>query len=233
MGNVIDLEIPTAARIAADDLSDLQLDKLVLDTIPLKDRQTEAALFRVKWFDYRTMHPARATIYYAHAYVVAYRLFYLKGTGTEIRDNSPMRPGNELLNPFAEDSSVALAYWRGRQLCDEAGMPYLFYCMGYFRLAMEYMDKLPRPNQMWHHNAAGPTIGNWEVVANSYYPTAAIFKLRDNWADLPVQHEWEAQLVAGIRDMPPAVAVSALQYAEPYMRCETEKRLREAISLST
>lgn len=110
------------------------------ELIPLEPRLT-----RAKWFDYRFMHPGRATCLYAHYYREIYR---------RLTERHLDRSRAAFVRGAREDifgSPELLPFWRGRQFADALGIPYQLY----IELAMTYalrqrkMDRLPRPAQLF------------------------------------------------------------------------------------
>jgi hypothetical protein len=128
-------------------------------TLPKEIRQDEICLFKSKWFDYRGLHPVKATYYFAHCFVVAYKRAYATTRDLE---------ASKTIKPFRVDdvfnSSDINAVWRARQACDSAGVSYEFYV----KHALEVCYKggwryLPRPNQIYSSAMIDEVTDAWEI----------------------------------------------------------------------
>lgn len=107
-------------------------------------RKRESALLRTKWFDYRLLHPVKATYLYAAQYRSAVQLMY--GRTKDIR-------GAGEVKAFTPEDvfqcGELVSFWRARQELDALGVRYEFG----LRFAMnKYINNgwrfFPRPNQM-------------------------------------------------------------------------------------
>lgn len=109
----------------------------------------EAKLFSTKWFDYRHLHPTKATYLYAAAYMQAY--------SSEMQVRFDVVRGKYMLplkgakdDIFNAKSRDYTALWKGRQAADSLGIPYDFYCRAVMRWAEESGWRyLPRSAQMY------------------------------------------------------------------------------------
>ena len=208
---------PVDARIFIDRLSNLQWDVEVLNTIPLKDRVDEVPLFQQKWWDYRDMHPGKATALFAHHYGEAYAVAMVRRTGTQ----SPSVFNSPQWNPFEEAAVRAKAFWKARRICDEAGMPYWFYLSVLFGSAEEYFENLPRPQELWRRDLIGVVLESWEHIENSghiMFPSDDIYQLRYNWSNKPCQHEWEAFYSKRLKQVPQEVRELMLEINGEFIR---------------
>jgi len=148
----------------AAELTDKECDRLAITHIDKKLLgSNEIRLFHTKWFDYRHLHPTKASILYAQEYLSAYR----QGMQTRIDFNRGqyMRPfkGNFEESLFNISKRDYLGLWKGRQAADEMGIPYDFYCSAAITWAEENCWRyLPRPTQMYS-TAMKHAIGDrWE-----------------------------------------------------------------------
>jgi len=201
---------PIQAEIFSDRMADAQWDRLVLKSIPLKNRLTEASLYFTKWWDYRPIHPAHATTLFARAYGDAWRRSSDRRDGTEENNwrlnSSPFRTMD--WNPFLEAQPRLNAFWKARQYCDEARMPYEFYCSQFFNLAEDYFESLPRPQEMYRRDVIIPVLDNWSLIKESGVFTTVKhpdYNLRYNWDNKRHQIEFEDRLLAWLREKPKSV----------------------------
>ncbi len=187
--------LPKEAILFVERRSDIQWDREVLRHIPLKDRQEEAKLYNSKWWDYRPIHPAHATALFAQAYGQAWR----QSTERRLGTNSyswhlvPYPFLDQTWNPFLEAKARAKAFWKSRRYCDEAGMPYDFYCNQFFDKAEDYFEDLPRPQEMYRRDVILPVLEDWELLsASGMYkmPEHEDYLLRYNNANKQHQVQW-------------------------------------------
>ncbi len=198
---------PVEAEVFADRMSPAQWDREVLRHIPLKSRLEEAELYLTKWWDYRPLHPAHATTLFAQAYGEAWRRAFVRRRGSE-QDHwrlisTPFRTMD--WNPFMEVQARARAFWKARRYCDEAGMPYDFYCYQFMDKAENYFEDLPRPQEMYRIDVIVPVLEDWELISGSgqyKMPNHPDYELRYNWQDKQHQHEWEAHYTAFLDRVP-------------------------------
>ncbi len=187
--------VPSEAILFAERQSDVQWDREVLRHIPLKQRQDEAELYQTKWWDYRPIHPAYATTLFAQAYGRAWRGAHDRRFGCEERWDLVSYPFiDRTWNPFIEAQPRARAYWKARRYCDEAGMPYEFYCQQFFNKAEDYFEHLPRPQEMYRRDVIIPVLEDWELLSVSGMPQMPEHKdylLRYNGADKQYQEQWQ------------------------------------------
>ena len=187
--------LPIEAEAFAERMSGAQWDIEVLRHIPLKLRQDEAVLYATKWWDYRPLHPGHATALFAHAYGVAWRQAHDRRCGADIRWDLRGAPFNsDNWNPFIEAQARARGFWQARRHCDEARMPYEFYCQQFFSKAEDYFEDLPRPQEMYRRDVIIPVLEDWELVAASgmpQMPEHEDYFLRYNNQRKQHQEEWE------------------------------------------
>ena len=128
-------------------------------TMPKEIRQNEISLFKSKWFDYRGLHPVKATYYFAHCFTVAYRRAYAATRDLE---------ASASINPFRVDdvfhSSDINAVWRARQACDTIGVSYEFYATHALEVCYRGgWRHLPRPNQIYSPAMIDEVTAAWEI----------------------------------------------------------------------
>lgn len=137
------------------DLSFLDAEVLMMKNIADPVIKKESGLMRTKWFDYRRMHPTKATYYFAHCFNRGYQQFMVT---TYDRSGRFMRAFKQLDIMHAYEK---LAVWKLRQLCDGIGMRYDFFTHHAFRWYsddwyLKHLDKgriaAPRPAHIGANN---------------------------------------------------------------------------------
>lgn len=188
--------VPSEAILFVERQSDIQWDRDVIRKIPLKQRQDEAELYQTKWWDYRPIHPGHATALFAQAYGQAWRQAYDRRDGEDSERwdlvSYPFLDRN--WNPFIEAQARARGYWKARRYCDEAGMPYEFYCQQFFSKAEDYFEDLPRPQEMYRIDVIVPVLEDWKLLSASgmpQMPEHEDYFLRYNSAEKQHQIEWQ------------------------------------------
>lgn len=218
---------PAPASLFIERLSDLQWDLEVLRHIPENLRQNESELFLTKDWDYREMHPAKATALFAHCYGQTYCEAIARREGT----THNARPfNNDDWNPFSEAPIRARAFWKGRQLCDQAGMPYEFYIGLFFSIAEDYFEEPPRPQEMYRKFEAAKVLEVWDGmndIGMIRYPDSETYKLRYNWQNKPCQVAFEEYFVDRMMLKPADVRRIATETNRDYIRDETARMLVE------
>lgn len=178
----------------------------------------EAELMRTKWFDYRRMHPTKATYLLAHSYNKAYQ-----DCMVVMRDRSGafMRgfKGMDFL-----DSKEKLAFWRLRQTIDGLGIRYDFF----LRHAMNWHIEAGwiRPPRPSHINANADMITDvmmaWEeeCAARIQFAKDPRYKTYNYFGHMD-QIAWEDWLIAQIKQRRhPQYALHAALYLEDTLRIE-------------
>lgn len=121
------------------DLHFLHCEVLAIQNIPAKLLKKEPELHATRWFDYRRMHPTKATYLFYAMYVRAYRDFI-----TKTRDRgmgSGILPFKGVKGDFM-NAKEKQALWRLRQVADSLGLRYDFF----LRFAMNW-----KIEHNWHH----------------------------------------------------------------------------------
>lgn len=215
---------PAAVGHFIERLSDLQWDYEVARVIPKEWWARERDLYDKKFWDYRRIHPAKATAMFAMSYGVAYRFNYLRGTGDLLNEMEPFK--TQSWSPFEETPQRAKAFWKGRVVADEFGMDYLRYCFDAFEIAGDnrLRPRLLLPRDMYASDIALRVGERAEDVANSgvmYWPSDAMYEIRYNYEGLECQDQWETALVKHIRSKPRPIRPIVLDQCRNYLREET------------
>lgn len=209
------------------DLNFLDCEVLALANVPAPLLKKESSLMGKKWFDYRRLHPTKATYLFAHYYVRAYQGFMM--ATFDVRGRY-MRPFKELDVMQAHEK---LAVWRLRQLVDDLGMRYDFFLQHAFKgyshsgWFLKKMDKgsraAPRPS---HINANADLITNvmmqWEEECASriQWPRDPRYKAENFFGHVD-QLAWEDWLVGQIAQRRhPQYALQTALYIESALRIE-------------
>lgn len=122
--------------------------------IPPERLKIESDLMRMKWFDYRFMHPAAATALFALHYEQEFRWAWRKHVDVETVDRKQPLGFKDLFTLNTQGFSPSMrgdvsALWQARQVADAIGVPYGFYMYEAFeRLMRRGWKRLPRPNQL-------------------------------------------------------------------------------------
>ncbi|WP_156421591.1 hypothetical protein [Aureimonas sp. AU40] len=156
-------------------MSGLESDILATKHIRKEFIAMEGSLFTRKWFSYRQLVPAEATMEYVAAYFRQFRITFArnidKRTSTFIKPKF-LKEGYESVEEFAEafeDPSAKkklVSCWRGRQVADALGMPYDVYIdlvMG-FRLRYWTHSYLPQPQHLFGPEDVEKTAERWEEM---------------------------------------------------------------------
>jgi hypothetical protein len=211
--------IDTFGYFYGHELTFLDCEVIALSRIPSNLRKKEAELMRTRWFDYRRLHPTKATYLFAHAYNKAYQncVAVMKDVG--------LRFMKGYKGADALDVHEKLSFWRARQLVDSLGIRYDFF----LRKAMDWHIEAgwiqpPRPS----HLASNPDMITdvmmaWEeeCAARLQFPLDDRYKVR-NWFGHIDQRDWEAWLVKQIMTRRhPQYGLHAALYIERVLRIET------------
>jgi hypothetical protein len=171
-----------------------EAEALTLATIPETHRIGEAELFRTKWFDYRLLHPAVATYYWAHCYREAMRRYC---------EMTVDRDFAQKVRAFQSDdvflTREALACTIARQSLDGLGCRYEF-ALGF--IMRRYIERgwrvFPRPNQLYSEELVMDIGDAWRVEcsASLQLPASPYFRITGEGTVSPMQAEfldWIAQ----------------------------------------
>jgi hypothetical protein len=159
-----------------EDLTFDDCELLAFAKVAHRYRESEAALFGLKWFDYRWWHPVKCTYYYAHCYERAVRDAYAK---TKDKNTAASVEAFASPNVFELPSEV-VGLWRARQGCDLMGVRYDFALRFAFN---RFSDRgwmiFPRPNQLYGQEFLLDLRDAWaeecrhtlQMVAHPFYKT--------------------------------------------------------------
>ena len=104
------------------DLEFLRAEQLAIQHIPASILKNEAALMKVKWFDYRRMHPTKSTYLFAHQYSKAY-----SNAICVMKDGESGKYMKGFKGMDFMASREKLSFWRLRQHIDSLGIRYDFF----------------------------------------------------------------------------------------------------------
>lgn len=120
----------------------------------------ETELFRVKWFDYRFLHPVQATYFYAHCYDRAYRAAFKRHVSHKTAEHIAVLKKEDL---FENEKRFVGAIWRGRQIADALGAPYPLFLEAAIRHMLRYWRQkyLPRPEHLYTDRVLEAVSQEW------------------------------------------------------------------------
>ena len=219
------------------DLTFLHAEVLAIQHVPATLLKKEAELMRTKWFDYRRMHPTKATYFLASCYAKAY------GNAIAVMKDSQMGLYHKGFKGMDfMQTKEALSFWRLRQSIDKLGIRYDFY----LRKAMDWCiengwRRPPRPSQL----ASNPDMVSdimlaWEeeCAARIQFCKDDRYKVRSFFGHAD-QIAYEQFIVQAIKQRPqPRYGLNSALYVEDAIRIETaltefgERVVEEAVSLS-
>ena len=204
------------------DLSFLHAEMLAIQHVPAALLKKEAALYRTKWFDYRRMHPTKATYFLAQCYNRAYQ-----DCMSVMRDRSGRFMRGFKGMDFME-SRERLSFWRLRQLIDSLGIRYDFF----LRRAMTWHIEAgwlqpPRPSHLaTNQDMITDVMMAWEeeCAARLQFPKDTRYKVA-NFFGHADQLDWEKFAVDQIKTRRhPQYALHAALYIEQSLRIEAALR---------
>lgn len=200
------------------DLDFLHAEVLALQHIDDSLLKREAGLMRTKWFDYRRMHPTKATYLLAHEFNRAYGncMAVMKDRGQKFMRGFK---GMDYMQAYEKKS-----FWRLRQLIDSLGIRYDFF----LRKAMNWYiangyRQAPRPAHITNNaDLITDVMMAWEeeCAARIQWPKDTRYKAR-NFIGHVDQLDWEKWIVEQIgRRQHPQYALHAALYIEGALRIE-------------
>jgi hypothetical protein len=124
------------------------------------EMQIERELFRVKWFDYRFIHPVSATYLFAYHWDKQYRLSYSKNVSRDAAENIRVQKDADL---FKCPQAYITAMIRGRRITDAMGVPYEFAIAAGIKHTLRFWKRshLPRPTQIFGDWVCEAIIADW------------------------------------------------------------------------
>ena len=191
-----------------DITADTDFDALAIAFIDANLFLDESKLYKTKWWDYRFMHPSKATLIFAQNYKDAIkRALRIRSDVYRAANFKGLKDANLFMNAKATYTGM----WKARQAADKHGVPYDFWCWK----AMEYAEErnwqyLPKPQQLYSttpHKAAkagDPSIveyilNEWAKRVLSGMETAVeeAYCL-DNYIKHPYQRAYQSWLIGRI-----------------------------------
>ena len=123
-----------------------------------KSLDSEPELFKTKWFEYRHLHPTKATFLYVYFYQQAYRRHF------EIifdKDKANKTLGTRK-DPMLEKG--AISFWKGRVASDKLGIPYDFYISESIRFLISEAKwkRIPRPSHLYNEVVIEEVNDKWK-----------------------------------------------------------------------
>lgn len=161
----------------------------------------ENALFSLKWFDYRCMHPVHATYLFAHAYSTAYKEAFARVYDRERAQYVSGLKGEDVFDFTGKRTNGVTGIVRARQHADMLGMPYIEFTRIAFSWALRRKrDYLPRPMHLYGFDLLTAIQETWrERQAGQVFVAADPLFRNGAYDALPVQdahHEWLLQQAA-------------------------------------
>jgi len=217
------------------DLEFNHAELLAIQHIPKATLKRESELMRTKWFDYRRLHPTKATYYCVHCYTQAYR-----NCMKQMKDISGQYMRGFKVIDFME-SREKTAVWKLRQLIDSLGIRYEFF----MHHAMEWHIlagwlQPPRPCHLASNTDMITDImllWEEECKAKMQYARDPRYKV-GNWFGHSDQIAYEKFLIEQINQRRhPQYALQSALYIENALRIEAaienfnERVLNEAVAL--
>lgn len=236
------LTAPSASLPATYYGSELSLDDceiLMIDNIHHGIVKKESALYAMKWYDYRDLHPTQATYLMVHHYHRAFGDFIGIALDRTRRYTQAFKGKDFML------TREKRSFWRLRQKIDELGIRYEFF----LREAMTWHLKRgwgkgvmhpPRPAHLASNDEMIVDVSNaWvrECRGKIQYAVSERFKV-PNFVAAPDQFAYEAHLIEQIKKRTrPAYALNAALYVFDSLRIESalhnfsERIVADAIDL--
>jgi hypothetical protein len=202
MTQVTQVDEPKLAEWFGDfyghDLSFLHCEVKAIANIEGRLLKREPELLTTKWFDYRRMHPTKATYLFAQCYQKAYQNFMIVTLDHERgRFMKPFKGGPDVLEAREKKS-----LWQLRQTADQLGVRYDFF----LRFAMNWKiahnwHHAPRPSHMnTNEEMLADLVLAWEEECRNSLQICHDERYRaENWFGHADQIAYEAFLVAQIK----------------------------------
>lgn len=177
----------------------------------------EAGLFKSKWFDYRDLHPVKATYLFANMYSRAYRRLMCRRVGIEKGQYHKGFRGQDIFMLRPGDYS---GFWKARQMADQLGIPYDFYNNFVMRWATDNLWKrLPRPTMLYSEKMVDAIKAAWddEMKAAIQVPQSERY-LAENFEGHQDQYDFQFWLCGLIKKRPnPHFALATYMYMQPML----------------
>jgi hypothetical protein len=108
------------SALGADKFTSLFIDREVFE----EDYQC----FDTKWWDYRDLHPAKATMFFYHTFLQIAPNYLLKHVGRGVSQGFQRNATTRDLRKLP--TATVRAFWKARMAADAAGVPYDIYIHG-------------------------------------------------------------------------------------------------------
>lgn len=195
-----------------------QCEVLTIANIDRKLLSAEAGLFRKKWFDYRSLHPAMATYLFTHHFNRAYGDFVGEYFDRNKRFMKAFK-GKDFM-----DAREKKSFWKARQKADEMGVRYEFFAREAIGWCGENgWHQPPRPS----HVASNPDIllhvaNSWENEQRTRVQWAKDPRFTaQEFAGSPDQVAYEEYLLGRLKSRPhPHYGLHAALYVFDALRIE-------------
>ena len=148
----------------------------------------EHELFQTKWFDYRGLHPTKATYLYAHLFKERYQRMYAKTNDVETAEFKQGFATEDFM--LSSKQAITTGLWMGRQHADRLGIPYdKFIWYGMEARFEKLWTRIPNPCQMYSADLLETIQQRWELdVSEGLYhsiweenPDTAIGRQYQHW----------------------------------------------------
>lgn len=178
--------------------TDEEYDAIGLRYIKTKYIRKEAMLYTRKWFDYRRMHPVKATYLFAHHYTAAFGRMMAKRDGEHAKYHRGFKGGD----PMKAKAGQNTGFYKARQYADLLGIPYDFFCsyaMSWFTDRL--WKRLPKPYHLYSPEFLKAVKTAWgiklldsiQVPDDSFYMARGFYEHPDQVA---FQH-WLCSIIKG------------------------------------
>lgn len=164
-------------KFYGSDLSPQLCDFIALNGIKNDLLEKEASLFATKWFDYRFLHPTKATYLFAHLYSEGYKL-----ASQQIYDVNKGKYMKGWKGKDFMDKKERGGFWKARQKADELGIPY----SNYINYAIQFglkrcWKRIPRPTHLYSDLCVEFVYDRWqeELLAGIVEPQIAHLRLEN------------------------------------------------------
>lgn len=198
------------------ELTDEECDAIGLKNIKPKYIKKEAMLYSKKWFDYRRMHPVKATYLFAHYYTQAFNKMMKKRNG----EHDAYRKGFSGGDPMRAKAGQNTGFYRARQYADLLGIPYDFYCA----FAMEWHSsrlwtRLPKSYHLYSRDFLKAVKTAWdEVLTETIVVPESDFYMADGYYEHKDQVEFQHWLLKLIKTRKvPEMALATYMFLNEYL----------------
>jgi hypothetical protein len=188
-----------SAEIFGQNFDIYKYDELQFLNVRKDWQEYEVMLFGSKWFDYRFMHPVRATYLYAYEFERAYRSSFRSTIDHRAADHIRVFKKSDL---FECDKTVISGIWRGRQHADALCMPYNLYVTLALEALLRHWNRnhLPRPTQIYSAEVCAAVSSEWKrrQEVQVFYSTHHAYRAQNyiGSRDQNDHHEWLLHLAS-------------------------------------